>query len=322
MIIDKIKKLIKFLSNKPVQAINHCLDCTTDFVLQQVNYAYLATFSLVALSMVSVIITFPKGSQHNQNRLGQQNLTIGTQNKARPLVTKGVLVKLASSSSKKAKNVANYIKPIPENVKNRLPVTFILSYSLSRPDYVKLFPALKAYQVYGQMPLLESSINDNISYGLFLDSYTVVQPVIPILHREISQTRLYAQLLSLFGAINRGLNQNNVADDINNHFYQSIDDQSASHSSTQSHLQHSTDITGNDVIPDEAFASTSASITRTTSVYPGVSSTRNRNRLRNKKPKVEADRQAAAFQKFKRHILSSFYFKIDVLRTFIFRIEQ
>lgn len=166
MIIDKIKKLIKFLSNKPVQAINHCLDCTTDFVLQQVNYAYLATFSLVALSMVSVIITFPKGSQHNQNRLGQQNLTIGTQNKARPLVTKGVLVKLASSSSKKAKNVANYIKPIPENVKNRLPVTFILSYSLSRPDYVKLFPALKAYQVYGQMPLLESSINFLMVYFL------------------------------------------------------------------------------------------------------------------------------------------------------------
>lgn len=322
MIIDKIQKLFKFLSNKPVQTINRCLDCTTNFVLQQVNYAYLAAFSLVALSAASVIIPFSRGNQYKQHRLGQQNLTIATQKRARCPSTKGVLVKLASSSSNRAKSLANYIKPTPENVKNRLPVTFILSYSLSRPDYVKFFPALKAYQVYGQMPLLEYSINDNISYGLFLDSYTVVQPVIPILHREISQTRLYAQLLSLFGSINRGLNQNNVSNDINNHFYQSIDDQSASHSSAQSHLQHSTDITGNDVIPDEAFASTSASITRTTSVYPGVSSTRNRNRLRNKKPKVEAEKQAAAFQKFKRHILSSFYFKIDVLRTFIFRIEQ
>ena len=202
MIIDNVKKLLEFLKNKPVSVVNNCLDCTKEFALTQVTYSYLAVIAIIAASTPSFII---HSSESNSQISNFQPVIQSTNGQRRPVLRSkvGTLIRVASSSTAQVGKIARYIKPTPENIRDKVPITVILSYSLSRPNYVKFMFSLKAYNVYGQLPLIEASASedDHVTYGLYADSYTLVRPAIPVLKRQIVEGELYGKALEFVNSL-------------------------------------------------------------------------------------------------------------------------
>lgn len=319
MIIDNIKKLVKFLSNKPVKYLNNCLDCTKEFALRQITYSYLVTLSLVFLSTISIIL--PRSSSNSQ--ILSSSVTHSPV-KAEAVSSKrqiGLSIlkaffQLASGGSSKAVQVAKYLAPTPEKIKKYVPLTFVASYSLSSANSMRFFVVLKPINTHLQVPLSEYAPNEDeyLSVGVYMEGVNLMAPSFPYIKNRLIDAKDI--LKSHLGLAIRKINQ--FFDDSIDVFYEEVLDPSTSH--TESAPPHSNSLETMDREEvDNALRSDSVGLVRTSSRYPNQNTGEVPTVQRTFRSNARINR--SRFTAFKSHVLNSVYIRFDLLKTFVLRIE-
>ena len=325
MIIDKVRKLIGFFKKDPVNSINRYLDSAASFCRNQVNYAQIVALSVTFISAISIII--PYKSFDEQDRLLNdistevKKATRGSFKK--PIQKTAVLVdshqNLSSKKVKTNESKQSFAPSLSKRVE-RLPVSFIMSYSLSqRQAGVKFCLSLKLYQKYGQIPLYKDQIDRIASYGFYADSYSLIKPLLPGLNKQAIKFRLYSHALNWMKGMKNYLFVATTNDMVRN---ASTSEQETTGSDTLN------DSDGSGLITQNVTAQSRPGLVRTSSHYPLSSVTERRQARdpRDRRLEWQERRHAEDAEKYSKnvakHLLESIYFKVDLLNTFVMRIEQ
>lgn len=297
MIVDKIQKLNQFLKNKPVKVISNSLDATSRFFTTQVKYAQIIIFSIMTWSLLVVIIPHQSNSRSISSSPTKEK-TVDKLDKKTISPGSALSVKSNPRSRIKLPKLKKFVKVLTPSSKNikRLPVSFIMSYSLSKPqDGVQFRVSLKRYQKYGQISIHSDQQDVESSYGFFADGYSLVKPVLPVLYKQITSGEIYSTALKTLSVLKSYVL--NFLDDEASIFdvdaYRVLNDDGINQAGSSSDLDNSRGSI-------QLARSRAGHIQNTSSLIPN----------------------SRRFQKFIKHFMQSVYFKIDWLSTFVIRVEQ
>ena len=333
VLLDKVQALIKFLNGKPVQTLSRGLDCTKEFTLRQITYAYTVTIALVSLSMLSIIIpssvsnTTKTFSIVNENT-NELNTVNSKQNRSSSRLNS--LFRLVSTAPKKAIDIAQHLVPNPKKIRSQwFPLTLVWTYKLSRPSELNFFFVLKPVNTYLQVPILTEKKADEkpLSAGLYLEGIKMISPSFPLIKNQVSQAKSF--LLSYFGYFTRNINNfldDTLVTDISNDENPDIVFRQVESASSQANLTENI---------DQSFNESSINLVRANSISPNRDPYRQNRverdsqhsgteRLRStntSEAQSSSRRLGGSFKSFKNHALQSMYFRVDLLRTFVLRIE-
>lgn len=313
MIIEVIKKIINFLKNRPASTLSYGLDCTKEFTLKQIDVAYIVTMIIMSTSMLALILPYPgQKSQklHKSYRLVQEEaLSLDAKTK-KPVSS---AFRLIPQASKKVANLAPHLAPTPGNIKQKFPLTLVWRYSLSHPSELDFFVVLKPVNTHLQILLKETvhAKNRNLSSGFYFEGMKIIDPAIPLIKNELSQAK--RSLLVSFGNFSRQINH--LFDD------------------TLTSADESIDVSATPIISAEANQipeDDSVNLVRADSRYPGrntgteSSNTRSRRERSLSGSSHNVNRGigiGTTSRAFIKHLSKSIYYRIDLLSTFVLRIE-
>jgi len=302
MIIDKIQKLNKFLKGKPVAVLHSNLDSFSSFFTDQVKYAQFIALSAIISSLFSSIIPLVGKSDQTHSQYYVKNVIEASDSSAaslKPLVGSVVLVKSGGDvapSSVVLNKFTKSVNPFVERIK-RLPLSFILSYSVSRPrEGVQFRMSWKSYQRFGQIQIYSERDGDTRS-GFFIDGYSLVKPVIPVVTSQIARGEVQRSISHAFYSFRSYMSDLFAVDNAGS-FGQD----------------------GYNVLNDDVPSPSDSPVLGASQSASGLARSRGvRGIGSNQSALVDS---TLRFQKFVQHITKSAYFKFDWLNTFIIRVEQ
>ncbi len=317
ILLDKVQALIKFLNGKPVQTLSRGLDYTKEFTLRQITYAYTVIVSLVSLSMLGLIVPSTPSNWPETFSIVNENakqLNSGNSGQNRPLSPLTSKFKLVSITPRKVVGIVPHLVPAPKKIRSYwFPLTFVWTYKLSRPSELNFFFVLKPVNTHLQVPILtDKKVNDKfLSAGMYLEGIKMVSPAFPLIKNEIFQAK--SSLLNYLGYFTRNINQfldDNPVNDI--YAEESPDIATRQLESTSSPANMAETV-------DPALNDSSIHLVRANSLYPHRGN--QQNGLEVLQNTNTSQRLGGSFKSFKNHALRSLYFRVDLLRTFVLRIE-
>lgn len=310
MIIDKIKKLVKFLRNKPVKAINARLDSAAQFFINQVRYAHVIALGALTFSVLGLIVP----SQNKINTLNSSS-TVETKVVDGLSFKKKLLPGLNSSSAIALKSEKFKLKPATRlsrlnsflsSVKQkarRFPISFVFYYSLSHPEKrVRFTYSVRPYESQGQLKIISTNdkFDTGLSCGLYSNPTSIMEPGVSEFYKQVTSSQSVYSPRSFLTAL-----KNTIVELWNRHdpmdvSYRILDETTMLNPSADSQNTDHATAHQPQPAPIQLVRSSAGRLNQSDALIPS----------------------SRRFNKFAKHLLSSLYFKADFLNIFIFRIEQ